>query len=147
MVSDFNNYYTPEMVNSVNQAGAYGSTAKAQVNAGQAEANSVQGSQAAIDQAKQGMQAAGINPDSGMYQNLAESNKVAAGAAAAAAGTQASLGTQAAGRTLLQQNVQTGLQLPGAAVNATNAATAATSGAENAQLANTSTAATALRCV
>ena len=24
MVSDFNNYYTPEMVNSVNQAGAYG---------------------------------------------------------------------------------------------------------------------------
>ena len=144
LVSDFNNYYTPEMVNSVNQAGAYGSTAKEQVNAGAAEANSAQGTQAASAAAKQAMQSYGINPNSGMYQNLIESNQVAGGAAAAAAGTTAAQSTQAAGRTLLAGNIATGLQLPGAATNATTAATAATSGAENAGLANTTTGATAL---
>jgi hypothetical protein len=125
-------------------AGSYSSKARQQVMAGQAEAGSMQGSQAGISSAEQQLQGFGINPNSGVYQELEDSNKAAAGASAAAAGTTAALNTQAAGRGLQQQAVTADQQLPGQAVNALGAASSASGGASSAALSNTATAAGAM---
>ena len=125
-------------------AGSYGSPARQQFNAGQAEAGSVQGSQAGISAAQQQLQGFGINPTSGMYAELTQSNQAAAGAAAAAAGTTAAQQTRNEGLTLQQGLVSATQQLPGASTNAANTATSASGAAQNANLANTATSASAL---
>ena len=56
-------------------AGSYSSKARQQVMAGQAEAGSMQGSQAGISSAEQQLQGFGINPNSGVYQELEDSNR------------------------------------------------------------------------
>jgi hypothetical protein len=134
----------PALANLNNAAGSYSSKARQQVMAGQAEAGSMQGSQAGISSAEQQLQGFGINPNSGVYQELEQSNKAAAGASAAAAGTQASLATQAAGRGLQSTAVTADQQLPGQSINASTAAAGALGGASSAQLSNTATAAGAL---
>jgi len=134
----------PALANLNNAAGSYSSAARQQVMAGQAEAGSMQGSQAGISSAEQALQGFGINPNSGVYQELEQSNKAAAGASAAAAGTQASLNTQAAGRALQSTAVTADQQLPGQSTNAATAESGALGGASSAQLSNTATAAGAM---
>ena len=138
-LTDYNNIYRPEMAQLANEAGSYSSAARQEVNMGAAEAQSEAGSNAGLSAAQQQMQAYGINPNSGMYQELQESNLAAAGAAAAGAGQEAGLATQATGRQLLQASLQQGDQLPAAAVNALNSAYEGVAGAENATLANANT--------
>ena len=142
--SDYNNIGRPQLANLNNQAGSYSSAARQRFDAGQAEAASVQGSQAGLDANKQALQGFGINPNSGMYAELDASNRAAAGASAAAAGTQAAANTRAQGQALTGQAVAADQQLPGQAANASTAGVGAVSGAVNAKLANTTTAATAL---
>ena len=134
----------PALANLNNAAGSYSSKARQQVMAGQAEAGSMQGSQAGISSAEQQLQGFGINPNSGVYQELEQSNKAAAGASAAAAGTQAALNTQNTGRTLQGTAITADQQLPGQSTNASSARAGALGGASSAQLSNTATAAGAL---
>ena len=142
--AQYNNIGAPQLANLNNQAGSYSSAPRQQFEAGQAEANSVQGSYSGLAASKQALQGFGINPNSGMYAELDASNKAAAGASAAAAGTQAAATTRAQGQALTGQAVSADQQLPGQSTNATTAGVGAVSGAENAQLANTTTGATAL---
>lgn len=144
MLGTYNNLYVPEESQLADLASQYGSTARQQFNAGQAIANSEQGSNAGLVDAQQQLQSFGVNPSSGVYQELAEAQKASAGAAGAAAGTTAATNTQQQGQNLLEQSIGVGQQLPGAAVNATNAASTANSGAVGAANANTTTGATAL---
>ena len=142
--TDYNNMGRPALANLANTANTYASAPRQQFAAGQAEANSLQGSQAGISNAEQTLTGFGINPNSGMYGELEASNKAAAGAAAAAAGTQAAQNVQQTGLTLQGQNVAAQQQLPGQAVNASTAGTGAETGAANTQFGNTSTQANAL---
>lgn len=141
----YNNTYVPEMEQMAQQAGEYGSNARAQVNAGQAESNSIQGSQAGINQTLSQLEGYGVDPSAGAFGSLLASQKTAQGAAAASAGTQASLGTQATGRQLLGQSVAVGEQQPGVEANFLNSNAAANAGASSAQLGNTSTQANAFQ--
>ena len=143
-LTDYNNIYRPEMAQLADEAGSYSSAARQEVNEGAAEAQSEAGSNAGLSQAAQQLQSYGINPNSGMYQELQESQRAAAGAAAAGAGQEAGLATQATGRQLLGESLQQGDQLPAAAVNALNSAYQGVAGAENATLANTQVAGQAL---
>jgi len=138
-LDDYNNIYRPEMAQLADEAGSYSSAARQEVNEGAAEAQSEAGSNAGLTQAQQQLQAYGINPNSGMYQELVASNRAAAGAAAAGAGQEAGLATQATGRQLLQASLQQGDQLPASAVNAINSAYEGVAGAENSTLANANT--------
>lgn len=138
-LTDYNNIYRPEMAQLANEAGSYSSAARQEVNEGAAEAQSEAGSNAGLSAAQQQLQSYGINPNSGMYQELQESQRAGAGAAAAGAGQEAGLATQATGRQLLQASLQQGDQLPAAAVNALNSAYEGVAGAENATLANANT--------
>jgi hypothetical protein len=140
----YNNIGAPALATLNNNAGSYGSTARQQVNAGSAEATAQQGTQAGISQAEQNLQSYGINPNSGMYQELEQSQRAAAGAGAATAGNTAAQQTRQQGQALQTAAVAADQQLPGQSANAAAAGTGATSGAVNAQLANTTTGATAL---
>lgn len=141
--SDYNAMGRPALADLANTANSYSSAPRQQFAAGQAEANSMQGSEAGIDAAKQNLTSFGINPNSGMYAELDQSNKAAAGAAAAASGTQAAQQVNTTGLGLKQANVAAEQQLPGQAVNATTAGVGAVTGAANTQFGNTSTQANA----
>ena len=142
--NEYNQIGAPQLANLNNTANAYSSTAAQQVAAGSAEANSEQGSQAGISNAEQTLQGAGINLNSGMYANLEASQKAAAGAAAAASGTQAAQQVKTTGIGLQQGALAADQQLPGQSVNASVAGQGAVTGGVNAKLANTSTNAQAL---
>ena len=144
MIAQYNNTYVPEMGQLADLAGTYSSSARVAVNAGAAESASEQGSSTGLDAAKMNLASYGIDPSSGQYAELEESNRAAAGAAAAGAGVTAGEATQAAGRSLLGQSIQVGEQLPGDTVNELNSAYQGVSGAENAVLANAQTGANLL---
>ena len=129
----------PEINLQAQQAAQYTSPSRIGINMGAAESQSQQGSAAAAQQLRQEMQSQGINPSSGEYQGLIAANKTAAGAAAAGAGQQAELATEATGRQLQAQSIATGQQLPGVSTNASNAGVGAITGAENAALTNANT--------
>ena len=129
----------PEINQQAQMAAQYTSPSRIGINMGMAESQSEQGTNAALQAAKQNLQSYGINPNSGEYQELTMANKTAGGAAAAGAGTQAELTTEATGRQLLAQSIATGQQLPGQAINAINSAYQGVAGAENATLANANT--------
>ena len=129
----------PEINQQANMAAQYTSPSRVGINMGMAESQSEQGTNSALQAAKQNLQSYGINPSSGEYAELQLANKTAGGAAAAGAGTQAELATEATGRQLLAQSIATGQQLPGQAINAVNSAYQGTAGAENATLANANT--------
>lgn len=140
---DYNNIYRPEQAQLADLAGSYSSSARARVNAGAAAADSIAGSQAGINNSLSQLESYGVNPSAGSFGQLLASQKVAQGAAAAGAGTTASMNTQAAGRQLLGQSVAVGQQLPGVEANFLNSGAANLSGAANTQFGNTTTQATA----
>lgn len=131
--SDYNNIYRPEMQQLANLAGNYTSAARVGLNMGAAEAQVKQGALAGKDAAAKDLMARGIDPSSGMFQQLEASNNITSGAAAAAAGNQARQNTEAVGRDLLKTSIGIGQQLPGQVVNATNAANTGFAGATNAK--------------
>ena len=128
----------------ISQAGQYSSTPRVQYNMGAAEANAGSAGTSAINNATQALQSYGIDPSSGMYAELADSQQAARAASEAGAGQEAEINTQNTGRSLLGEAVGVGEQLPGAAVNAINSAFTGLSGAENANLANLNTGASVL---
>jgi len=137
--NQYENTTVPEINQQANEAAQYASAGRIGVNMGAAESQSMQGTNAAMAAAKQNLQSYGINPSSGEYAELNSANRTAAGAAAAGAGQQSELATEATGRGLLASSIATGQQLPGQAINASNAGTAAITGAQNAALANANT--------
>jgi len=138
-INQYNTTTAPEITQQANMAAQYTSPSRIGINMGAAESQSEQSSQAALAAAKQNLQSYGINPSSGEYAELNAANRTSAGAAAAGAGQQAELATEATGRQLLASSIATGQQLPGQAINATNAGVGANTAAANASLANANT--------
>ena len=96
-------------------AQAYASPQRIAQEMGMAQAGVMQGAEAGRQNAIRDLQSYGIDPSSGRYAALDQANRVMTGAAAAGAGNQQRMATEAAGNTREQQalsasmqNVQTG---------------------------------------
>jgi hypothetical protein len=126
--------YAPEMQLYAQEAGDYGSVARQQFMAGQAESATAQAEQQARQNALQTLTEEGVNPSSGAYQEAELAAQTAAGAAEAGAGTEAAMNTAAQGRQMLLNSIGVGEQLPGATVNAINSGLSGLANAENASI-------------
>ena len=133
-IGQYENTYVPLQNQLVQDAGSYSSTARQNYNMGAAGSAAAQSTTAGLNAAKQNLTSMGIDPSSGMYGELEDSQKVAGAAAEAGAEQQAMINTQTTGRQLRSEAINVGQALPGAAVNSLNAANNATTGAENADL-------------
>src|SRR5208282_1587933 len=91
----------PEINQQAQMAAQYTSPSRLGINMGAAESQSEQGTNAALQAAKQNLQSYGINPSSGMYGELEMANKTAGGAAAAGVFFKDTATTEATGRQLL----------------------------------------------
>lgn len=123
----------------IKDANTYASDARIKDQMGMAEAGVMQGADAARQNALRDLRSYGIDPSSGRYAGLDAISRTAAGAAAAGAGQQARLATEATGRQLRSQAIQVGQQYPAQAVNALNTGLQGVAGAVNAGLANANT--------
>ena len=135
----------PEMNQLASEAGTYSGTPRVQFNMGAAGSDAAQAAQNARANSLAALQAYGVDPSSGMYGELLESQNTAAGANIAGAEQQAEINTENTGRTLLQNSIAAGEQLPGDVVNSLNSAYAGITGAENAEETNAQTGATLMQ--
>jgi hypothetical protein len=122
----------------VQDAKTYASTGRIQQAMGAAEADQAAAAEASRQGLEANLQSYGIDPSSGRYASLEAANRTQAGAAEAAAGTEAALQTEATGRQLRQEAIQVGQQYPGQIANSLNSAYQGIAGAENAALGNAS---------
>lgn len=106
----------------IRDARTYASPARIKQEMGQAQARVMQGAEAGRQSAERDLQGYGIDPSSGRYAALDKASRVATGAAAAGAGNQQRMATEAAGGAMLNQglsasmqNMQTGYGAAGAA--------------------------------
>jgi hypothetical protein len=134
LLGRYENTFEPIENQYVSEAGSYASPGRVQQNMGAAESGVNQAENQNAINAEQQLQSYGIDPSSGRYQELVQSQKAGAGAAEAGAGQQAMLATTATQRQMEQNAIAMGQQIPGATVNALNAASQDISGAENSEL-------------
>lgn len=134
LLSRYTDTFAPLMDEYVRSAGSYNSEARQRFKAGQAESTVGQATTAARNEAERKLQSFGVNPNSGRYQDLLLSNRVADAAARAGAGTQASVNVADRGRAMTEKAVQMGQNVPGMTVNALQSAYTGVTGAENAIL-------------
>lgn len=133
-MQQYENTYVPLQNQLVADAGSYNSSARQNYNMGAAGSAAAQAGNAALDAAKQNLTSYGIDPSSGMYGELEDSQKVANAASVAGAEQQAMINTQAVGRQLRGEAISVGQQMPAATVNALNATNNSVTGSENAAL-------------
>lgn len=118
----------------IQDANSYASTARTNYNMGQAIAAAAQTNQQTMAGVRQQLEAMGVNPSSGMYQELLASNAPAEAATEVGAAQAAEQYTENTARSLRQTALGNLEQLPGATVNALESALTAISGAENSEL-------------
>lgn len=136
--------FQPQEDQLIKDANTYASAPRVAQQMGMAESSSMQATDAARQNALRDLQSYGIDPSSDRYASLDAMMRTQAGAAAAGAGQQAQLATEATGRQLRGQAIQVGQQYPGQAVNALNSRLQGIAGAENSILANANTGANLL---
>lgn len=129
----------------ISEAKSYAGPARISADMGAAEAGQQQAGNQAREQAEQQLQSFGIDPSSGRYADLDRVSRLQTAAAAAGAGQQARLSTEAIGRQLRQQAIQIGQQLPGQTANFINSGVGALSTAANAANAEANTRANLLQ--
>lgn len=139
MLGRYNNLYAPQEDQYAKEAGAYASNGRIQSEEGRAESGVMQAGNAAKNNSEQELQAFGIDPSSGRYQDLVRASNTANAASAAGAGEQARRTTEQEGTRRREAAIAMGQQLPGASVNALNSAYQGIAGAENAALGNANT--------
>src|SRR5262245_12874982 len=96
--------------NMMRSALMYASPQRIKSEMGMAEAGVRQGAEAGRQSAIRDLQSYGIDPSSGRYQALDSANQVMSSAAAAGAGNQQRMATEATGNALQQQALSAGLQ-------------------------------------
>ena len=138
-MNTYENQTVPEMNQLASEAADYSSTPRIQYNMGAASSYAAQNANAANQNTLQGLRAYGVDPSSGMYGDILAAQNTAAGASEAGAAQQAQINTENTGRTLLNESITAGEQLPGDVVNALNSAYQGVSGAENSVLSNANT--------
>lgn len=137
--SRYQNIFQPEENQLVQDANSYASDARIKSNMGSAESTTEQDMEAGRQNSLRDLQAYGIDPSSGRYAELDQAERAKQAAAAAGAGQQSRLATEATGRALRSEAIQVGERYPGQITNELNTAMQGVSGAENAALGNANT--------
>lgn len=133
-IGRYNNLYGPQQDQYANEAGSYASNGRIQHEMGRAESGVMQAGDQAKNKSEQELQAFGVDPSSGRYQDLIRASNTADAAAAVGAGEQARRTTEMEGTRRREAAIAMGQQLPGAAVNALNSTYQGIAGAENSAL-------------
>lgn len=141
--SRYDNLFQPQENNLVQDANTYASTDRIQQDMGSAEAGVAQSMDAGRQNTERDLQAFGIDPSSGRYDELEQAGQAQKAAAQAGAAQQAERADEATGRSLRSEAIQVGERYPGQIINGLNTAMQGFAGAENAKLSNTNTAANA----
>jgi hypothetical protein len=131
--------FQPQENSLVQDANSYNSNARQQYEMGRAESQTGEAMDAARKNHAQNLQAYGIDPSSGRYDELDRADQLAKSAAQAGAGQQAYQNTAATGRQLRADAIQVGARYPGQITNEQNTALQGYAGAENSNLANANT--------
>jgi hypothetical protein len=131
--------FQPQENSLVQDANSYNSNARQQYEMGRAESQTGAAMDAARQNHQQQLQAYGIDPSSGRYDELDRADQLAKSAAQAGAGQQAYQNTAATGRQLRADAIQVGARYPGQITNEQNTALQGYAGAENSNLANANT--------
>ena len=127
--------FMPEYQNLVNDANNYASAARIQQAMGAAEAGVSQSFNSQRNAALADLQSFGIDPSSGRYAALDQTERLQQAAAQAGAGFQAEQATEATGRALRSEALQLGSVLPSQATAAYNAAGQAAGAGANIKMA------------
>jgi hypothetical protein len=145
LLDTYNKQYMPAMQQQLDFAKNYATPGRLALNRGQAVSGAAQAGDAALSNAKQKLASYGVSdPSGGMAGGALRSAGVATAGSEAAAGTQSDINTTMTGQQLLNQAIQTGLQLPGQAATGAGVALSAQNQAVNAPLAAASTDASTL---
>lgn len=139
----YDTLFQPQENNLVQDANTYASTNRIQSDMGSAEAGVAQSMDAGRQNTERDLQAFGIDPSSGRYDELEQASQAQKGAAQAGAAQQAERADEATGRSLRSEAIQVGERYPGQIINSLNTAMQGFGGAENAELSNTNTGANA----
>jgi hypothetical protein len=136
LINRYQTLFAPEENQLIQDANTYASEGRVRLEMGAAESDAAQAAETNRRAAEQQLQSYGIDPSSGRYAELEDANRVQAAAAEAGAGQQARYATEAAGRALRQQAIQTGEVNLGQAVAEQNSALQGLAGQVNAALSN-----------
>lgn len=109
----YEDVFQPEQKKLVDEANTYDTTARRDLNIGAAQGSVAQNMDAARTNAQSQLESFGINPASTRYAALDVGTRAQQGASQAAAGTGASLQTEATGRQLTSQAANFGMAIPG----------------------------------
>lgn len=126
------NEYQPQEDQLVADADTYATPARRDLNMGAAQGAVAQDMDAQRINAQKDLEAFGINPGSTRYAALDVGSRAQEGAAEAAAGTQASLMTDATGRALRSEAINVGRGYPGQVAGTMSTANQSGAGATNA---------------
>lgn len=132
--SRYDQIYGPQADAYANEAQTYASPQRMLHSMGRAQAGVMQAGKQALDNAERELEAFGIDPSSGRYQDLVRASHTANAAAAAAAGEVERARVEQEGARRRENAMAYGQNLPSQAVNALNSAFQGVSGAVNAAL-------------
>jgi hypothetical protein len=135
--NEYKTLVQPEYRQLVDDANSYASGPRKDLNIGAAQAGVAQNFEQQRNNAQRDLESYGVSPDSTRFAALDIGTRTQQAAAAAAAGTQAGLQTDATGRALRSEALNQGNYLPGQAAGTLNTGLQAGSGAVNADLATT----------
>jgi hypothetical protein len=134
LASRYDQTYAPMADRYAQEAETYASPQRMQHEMGRAQAGQMQAGKAALDNAERDLEAYGIDPSSGRYQDLVRASHTATAAAAAAAGEVERARVEQEGARRRENAMAYGQNIPSQAVNALNSAFSGVSGAVNAAL-------------
>lgn len=134
----YQDLFQPEENQLIQEANSYASPERIQSEMGRAQAGAAQTDEAGRQNAIRDLQSYGIDPSAGRYAALDNAERLQDSATQVGAANQARLATEAEGRALRSEAIQTGERYPGQITNELTTGMAGLSGGENAQLANTS---------
>lgn len=136
--SNYNDIFNPAASSLTQDWQSYASPDRVASEMGASEANVAQNFDAQRANTERGLRSYGVNPSDPRYAGAVAANRTAQAAAEAGAGTQARLNTEATGRQLRQDALNTAQVLPGQQATEQNVGMQGLTGAENAAMANTS---------
>jgi hypothetical protein len=134
LLDRYNNLYGPQADQYARDAQTYASDERIQHQMGRAQAGAMQAGKQGLDNAERDLEAFGIDPSSGRYQDLVRASHTANAAAAAAAGEVERARVEQEGARRQENAMAYGQNIPSQAVNALNTAMQGVSGAMNAGL-------------
>lgn len=139
LTDQYNNVFAPQNRSLAREADSYNSTARQQLDMGQAGATQAQAGDQAMKNSEEALRSYGIDPSSGRYAALDKAAAVQNAANVAGAENMQRNADAATGQRLRSEAVQVGATLPAAIANVNNTAIQANTGASNATLANANT--------